>query len=293
MALKYDMRWHFAPPSAPVPSEAVSEFFSFAKKVATQGNGQSVIETFKSHFAIATDRTHYRSSNESWAQSDLETMMDEAAENAPRFIEAFYDSCQQIHAQSPSWFVPDVATINHVLQRHQVPFEIRPPNLVLIQSHGATALVEVPSRPPSLTDQAVEVFQRSLQQSEQSLSEGKGREAVQELLWLLESVTTAFKGLDTESGKVEGTYFNRIVQDLRNKKRGTALDQALDWANKLHGYLSSPTGGGVRHGIDLNAGIAMNLHEARLYSNLIRSYLTYLLAEHEAMTNNSGNQSDS
>jgi hypothetical protein len=37
----------------------------------------------------------------------------------------------------------------------------------------------------------------------------------------------------------------------------------------------------------------MNLHEARLYSNLIRSYLTYLLAEHEAMTQNSGNQSNS
>ena len=208
MALKFDMRWHFTPPSAPVPSEAIDEFFSFAKKVATQGDRQSVLETFKAHFAIATDRTHNRSSNEAWARADLRTMMEEASENAPRFIEAFYDSCEVIQRQSPSWFVPDAGLINEVLQKHQIPLEVRPPDLVLARTGGSEAFVDVPSRPPSLADQAIEIFQQSLQRSERSLSEGRGREAVQELVWLLESVTT--------------TAFKRYGRDSGNFRRNTA-----------------------------------------------------------------------
>lgn len=50
---------------------------------------------------------------------------------------------------------------------------------------------------------------------------------------------------------------------------------------KLHGYLSSLTGGGVRHGMDLKAGVASHQNEALLYCNLIRSYITYLIEEHE------------
>ena len=49
----------------------------------------------------------------------------------------------------------------------------------------------------------------------------------------------------------------------------------------LHGFLSSPTGGGVRHGLDLKDGVARADHEARLYCNLIRSYITYLPEEHD------------
>lgn len=55
-------------------------------------------------------------------------------------------------------------------------------------------------------------------------------------------------------------------------------------ATTLHGYLSSPTGGGVRHGTDLKEGIAIQPHEARLYCNLARSYLSFLLEEHDQQT---------
>jgi hypothetical protein len=59
------------------------------------------------------------------------------------------------------------------------------------------------------------------------------------------------------------------------------LDFALNGITQLHGYLSSPTGGGVRHGLDCVEGIPMNSGEARLFCNLIRSYADYLLHEHE------------
>ena len=51
----------------------------------------------------------------------------------------------------------------------------------------------------------------------------------------------------------------------------------------LHGYLSSPTGGGIRHGLDLSDGNPVQINEARLYCNLIRSYITYLSTEHERL----------
>ena len=41
---------------------------------------------------------------------------------------------------------------------------------------------------------------------------------------------------------------------------------------------------GVRHGVDLKSGITIDNDEGRLYCNLIRSYVTFLMAEHERMT---------
>jgi len=115
------------------------------------------------------------------------------------------------------------------------------------------------------------------------VADGHPRQAVSELLWLLETVTTAFRGLDIGEGTIGGRYFNPIVDDL--KKYGEAdLKRVLVWIENLHGYLSSPTGGGVRHGADLSGDLIINPNEARLYRNLIRSYITYLMAEHERLT---------
>jgi hypothetical protein len=104
------------------------------------------------------------------------------------------------------------------------------------------------------------------------------------MLWLLESVVNGFKGLDMGTDTIQGKYFNRIVKDLRRSQPATTLDRVLDWTTALHGYLSSPTGGGIRHGIDLKAGIAIDVEEARLFCNLIRSYLGFLLAQHAQLS---------
>ena len=64
------------------------------------------------------------------------------------------------------------------------------------------------------------------------------------------------------------------------------LEQVLAWVTTLHAYLSSPTGGGIRHGADLKKGIATQPNEARLYCNLIRSYISFLMVEHERLSKN-------
>jgi len=136
----------------------------------------------------------------------------------------------------------------------------------------------------SLAEQARPLIEESLTASERLMNEGQGRRAVQETLWLLETIVTAFRGTGGQDATVQGKYFVTIVKEMRAKGRGRAQEQILTWMTTLHGYLSSPTGGGVRHGVDLKEGIAIQPHEARLYCNLVRSYLTFMMEEHERQT---------
>lgn len=277
--LNFEQSWRFDSPG-PIAPGVEWGFLELIGKIASQGGRQNILEHFKSYFANAAGIASYRSSNESWAETDLESILGHAAENAPLFIEAFYDGCEAL-GSSGEIAVPGVARINRVLAENAAGYEIEPPNLV---ARGPQAAVPVPARPPSLNEQAQELIQKSLKDSEQLLSEGRHRQAVQEILWLLETVSTAFQGIDTGVGTVEGKYFNRIAQDLRRNHRGQTLEQVLAWMTAVHGYLSSPTGGGVRHGTSLSAAVTIEPNEARLFCNLIRSYITYLLAEHERLS---------
>lgn len=278
--LKFNPAWRFSSPG-PINLQAVSAFSDLIGRIAAQGDRRAILEHFKTYFANAGGFTSNWSSSVSWAESDLDDYMRRAAENAPLFIEAFYDGCAAIQGQGPDIGVPDAARMNRVLFDNEVLFEIRPPDLVARGSHLAVA---VSHRAPSLDEQAQELIQQSLKQSEQLLAEGRPRQAVQEILWLLETVATAFQGLDVGGGTVQGKYFNKIFDDLRRHNRGMTLDQVLGWIRTLHGYLSSPTGGGVRHGTDLTSGVALQPNEAQLYCNLIRSYISFLLAEHARLT---------
>ena len=173
--------------------------------------------------------------------------------------------------------------INRILVKYDIGYEISPPNLILRKKENLP-LVEIIERPSTLEEDAIELYQKSLKRSEELITEGKGREAVQEILWLLESVTTAFRGLETEATIIEGKYFNKITKELKQANRGKSLEQIFDWLTSLHGYLSSPTGGGVRHGLDFKSDRSFDISEARLYCNLIRSYLGFILSEHERLS---------
>lgn len=288
MSLKFKGEWRFKPPSdgafvnEQIPAAAVSEVIDLIMKVATQGPRQDVLEHFKGYFCGAAGAAHVRSSSESWSERDLRTYATEAARNAPLFIEAFCDACAAFGKGDEDLYAPDVDTINELLAKHRIGYTIRPP--LLEARETSTQLVEVTPAPPTLAETAVETVQASLRRSEELLAQGHGREAVQESLWLLETVATTFRGMDTATGTVEGKYFNQIVKELRKGAPGTTLDRVLDWVTGLHGYLSSPTGGGVRHGLDLSDGVPVGEPEARLFCNLIRSYLSYLLTSHERLS---------
>ena len=282
--LNFPGAWRFRPPAGnePIPDGVVSDIFDLIRRTAAQNDQrQRTLERFKAFFAPVAGAVYSQSTSASWAETDLCSFMEDATANAPLFIEAFYNGWEASRNQDLA--VPDTDAMNDVLARHGVPFRIEPPNLTPVGGDNAAVVIPVPERPPTLAEQAVVVFQRSLERSEELLEQGHDREAVQEILFLLESVATAFHGLDTEAGQIGGGYFNQIVRELRRAGARSALEQILSWLTSMHGYLSAPAGGGVRHGLDLNRGVEITHSEARLYCNLTRSYLGFLLAEHERL----------
>jgi hypothetical protein len=284
MPLKFPGRWRFEPPTSAnentnrVPSSAVQDFMALVRKTATQGDLQGFLEHYKGFFCAANGTTHYPSSNVSWAETDLDSQMNAAAANPPLFIEAFFDASEAIRRRPGDLFAPDAEMINRICRTHNLPYEVQGVTLVLYDP--SAVVVAVPQAPPSLAERAQEILQTSLRRAEDLLMERRGREAVQETLWLLETVA----GHDTGTGTVEGKYFNDIAKELRHLHSGTTLERVLKWAAETHGYLSSPTGGGVRHGLDLTDGVGLSLNEARLFCNLVRSYLSFLLSEYERLS---------
>lgn len=271
--LKFDPSWRFSSPG-PAPETLWRPFYEFIEKIAQQGDTWEIVERFKAAFGGP------HSSNLSFAWGDLGGAMRRSAEkNAPLFIDAFYKVC--VECEKEGLAVPNVSLLNGTLAEHNAGYQIQPPNLVATNPQARP--IPVPDVTPSLDAQARILIEEALQESDRLLGEGKNRQAVSEILWLLESVSTVFRGTGTSDGTVQGKYFNKIIGELKSSNRGTAQEQILEWMTKLHGYLSSPTGGGVRHGIDLKAGITIQQNEARLYCNLIRSYITYLIEEHERL----------
>lgn len=243
--LIFDKAWRFQSHGT-IPDDARWAFTEFINRVAGQsGNPKYVIEHFKRRFAGAAGRDYVSSSNLDWAHGDLRTVMEDAQANAALFIEAFYDSVIELERERPELGLPDVTHINKVLWDTNVPYEVRPPELV---ARNPQTPIPVQEHAPSFDETAREEISASLREMDRLLGESRDRQAVQEGLWLLESLVQAFQGLETEQGTVKGKYFNKIADELGRHHQGLVLEQALRWITQLHGFLSSPTGGGVRHG---------------------------------------------
>lgn len=278
--LKFNKVWRVHSPG-PLDQTALSAFHDYVGKLCNQGQRWGILELFKRYFASAAGFTSSTSSSESWAESDLHNYMGQAAESAPLFIEAFHDACVALQEMGDDIYAPDVLGINKFLAEQKIPYRIQSSELVFIGDHHT---VDVPVSLPSFEEQAQDLIRKSFREADNLLAEGRPRQAVQETLWLLETISTAFQGLDFDGGSVEGKYFNKIVDDLKRHNKGKVIEQVLVWVTNLHGYLSSPKGGGVRHGTNLKDGIEIQLNEGRLFCNLIRSYITFMLEEHARLT---------
>lgn len=272
--LKFTGAWRFDT-SGPIAEGVSAEFSKLIGKVAAQGSRQSILEHFKDYFAGAAGTTSSWSSSTSWAESDLQGYMSEAAANAPLFIEAFYDACESLQRAHADYAVPDVSMINRVLSSQNAGYQIHPPDLV---SLNPQEIIEIPQEPlsrPASTGNHSAVAQ-AIRAALVRRPRSPGRSG---------DTLAARNGIHRVSGarygkRVQGKYFNKIVDELRKHHKGKILDQVLAWVTILHGYLSSPTGDGIRHGTDLKTAIIIHPNEARLFCNLIRSYISYLMAEH-------------
>jgi hypothetical protein len=273
--LVFDLAWRVKPPAdgafrnGTIPQAAIEELAELIDAVA-QGNAP-MLDAAKAEFTRAVGRRVVQS-----APSTLRAAMYEAARNAPVFIDAMHAACQELKFPDGSQAVK-IETMNAILDKFGIGYRIQGTNLLLREE---IEMVSIPAI--SLLQKAEQEFADAANRSQELLEQGQPREAVQEILWLLESVATAFSGLSVGTSIVKGKYFNDIVKDLRHAKPGSILDIALRWLLTFHGYLSSPTGGGVRHGraLDLNG---LEPHEAAFFCNLTRSYISYLLSEYKKL----------
>lgn len=281
--LNFENAWRYESPGA-IANEVEVEFLEVIRKIAH--GDQNLLEHFKKYFAYAAGSPSTESSSANWADSDLSSYMGQAAENAPLFIEAFYDACEKLKIEQ-SLPVPDITFMNKVLTKYQTNYKIEPPNLIFDRSQITAPNPDIPK---SFDQNAQELIQKSLQEGKDLMIEGKHRLAVQEVLWLLETVTTGFQALKDGEHIIEGKYFNKIIDVMRRNNQGTALEQIVGWITKLHGFLSVPSGGGIRHGMHLKEGVATSDAEAKLYYNLIVSYISFLLSEYERLKGKEDNQ---
>ncbi len=279
MPLEFPSSWRFARATfGPVPGPAMREFETLVLKVTAQATKRwNALETCKSYFAESMGTTSGHSSSESWAESDLLQFMGEAASNPPLFLEALFDLFEAMRSECD---VPDAGVLNEICRAHGVQYLIQFPKLVMVGSQQ----VAVPEpEAPSLADEAAAVLRESVHRAQELANQGRPREAVQEMLWILESVSTVFIGVSVPGGNLKGKYFNEIAKELKQLGTGTTLERAIEWCTQLHGYLSSPTGGGVRHGANLLRGRVITDDEGRFFVNLIMSYVSFLLAEHRRL----------
>lgn len=82
-----------------LPQKIVSEFEGLVEKIIVQGNRWALLEHFEAYFCGAIGAAHYRSSSESWANTDLMGYMAEASKTPELFLEAFYDAFEAFRAE--------------------------------------------------------------------------------------------------------------------------------------------------------------------------------------------------
>ena len=205
--------------------------------------------------------------------------MENAASNAPAFIGAFYSACSKVAGHSGANNAPNLSVINQLLEKHKIGYVIDPPNLLLRERVDV-----VPVQPTALLEQAQEKLRSAVERSEQLLQENKGEEAVNHIWWLLESISTAFAGQTVSGRVIGGDYFNDVMKSILQAAGGSStLGTVARWLTALQAYLSGPDQGGIRHGRQLHLD-GLQPHEAALFCNLVRSYISYLLAEYERLS---------
>ncbi|HET6976344.1 MAG TPA: toll/interleukin-1 receptor domain-containing protein [Pyrinomonadaceae bacterium] len=148
MALLFNGAWRFVPPpdgkfrNSSIPTSALNECLDLIRKVSTQGDLQDVLEHFKGYFCRALGTAHVQSSSIGWTETDLRSYMEQAAENAPLFIEAMVEACRAASRLGENFYAPDSSAINILLAKHDVGYEVIGEELVLRETPTSGQLSE-------------------------------------------------------------------------------------------------------------------------------------------------------
>jgi hypothetical protein len=252
--LKYPAAWRFGPPRSSgsltdsLPPGAVDGLVKFAMIAAgAHASGRDRgLEHMKRSISEATGGSYYPSSSESWAETDLRLYVEEGRKNPPALIDGIVTGCRDTPVGTGEGLLFDPGPINAMLRTHGVGYEVVGDELRL------SSLVGMPeSTPaPSLLDNTQAELGVAWKRADELLSSGHPDEAVSKIWFVIESLLVAFRGLTIDGKMVEGSYFNEIVKSLRRRDLDPMFKMVLEIATRVHGQLSDPATGGIRHGRD-------------------------------------------
>jgi len=121
----------------PLDANAVDELLALARRVQSSQGEKSVLETFKKHFSRASGDGYAPSSDLSWAETDFWRHAQSAADDAPNFIAAFCNACEELEGRGAS--IPDLSLVNEILASYGCPYQVRDGELI-----DSAPLVESP-----------------------------------------------------------------------------------------------------------------------------------------------------
>ena len=130
-----ELRFAPAGSAEALDGDAMADLLAMAKKIQSPLSYKSVLETFKTHFGRSTGEGSSTSSSADWAESDLWRIARDAANDAPSFIAAFFDACEQLAAGGAT--IPDEVQINSVLTKYGCRYRILDGELVTSVPHVA------------------------------------------------------------------------------------------------------------------------------------------------------------
>lgn len=129
--------------------------------------GKVVFEEYKRAFCRVSGEPYHSSSSEGWAESDLGLAARKAAENAPGFIQAFFEACEALQGRGA--VVPDHSLINHLLAQQHVPFRIEDGQLVASSQFVA---------PPDVPKDAASTASRAFSEAAGLVKKGQASSAI-------------------------------------------------------------------------------------------------------------------
>ena len=114
-----------------IPSAAHYAFLDLVRRIAKGQSAYLVFETFKEHFGVQS-----RSTDASWAETDMERALGGAVDNAVAYVAQFWSAMEALQEREVP--VPDARVLNKVLRQHAVPLVIEPP---VLRRNGVDAVV--------------------------------------------------------------------------------------------------------------------------------------------------------
>ena len=148
-------------------SGAVEDLLALARRVSGPRGHKHTLEMFKKHFCRAVGQSHFSSSDESWAETDLWRVATEAADNGPEFVVAFCNACEELEHGGAA--IPGISRINRILAEYGCNFHV---------GEGVLVTAAPPVAPPPSPLGPAEVVSKALSDAVSLVGESGAASAI-------------------------------------------------------------------------------------------------------------------